>query len=47
MLGEAFNYLLPRFRTYPGLLPLLHLDHMYFDSALKIERLRLYKSRLP
>jgi len=36
---------LPRFRTYPGLLPFLHLDHMYFDSALKIERLRLYKSR--
>jgi endonuclease/exonuclease/phosphatase family metal-dependent hydrolase len=36
---------LPRFRTYPGLLPLLHLDHMYFDSVLKIERSRLYKSR--
>ena len=36
---------LPRFRTYPGLLPFLHLDHMYFDSALKIERSRLYKSR--
>lgn len=36
---------LPRFPTYPGLLPFLHLDHMYFDSALKIECLRLYKSR--
>ena len=36
---------LPRFHTYPGLLPFLHLDHMYFDSALQIERLRVYKSR--
>ena len=34
-----------RFGTYPGLFPFLHLDHMYFDSALKIEGLRLYKSR--
>ena len=32
-------------RSLFGLLPLLHLGHMYFDSALKIERLRLYKSR--
>ena len=35
---------LRRARTYPGPLPLLHLDHIYFDSALKLERLTLHKS---
>jgi endonuclease/exonuclease/phosphatase family metal-dependent hydrolase len=31
--------------TYPGVLPLLHLDHIYHDSALQLERLRLHRSR--
>ncbi|HVF29152.1 MAG TPA: endonuclease/exonuclease/phosphatase family protein [Pyrinomonadaceae bacterium] len=35
---------LRRARTYPGPLPLLHLDHIYFDSALRLERLMLHKS---
>lgn len=33
-----------RARTYPGPLPFLHLDHIYYDASLKLERLTLYKS---
>lgn len=36
---------LGRSRTYPGVLPFLHLDHIYFDPVLKLERLRLHRSR--
>jgi len=36
---------LGRRRTYPGPLPFLHLDHIYFDDALQIERARLHRSR--
>ncbi|MFB3915488.1 MAG: endonuclease/exonuclease/phosphatase family protein [Terriglobales bacterium] len=36
---------LRRSRTYPGPLPFLHLDHIYFDRALKMERLTLHRSR--
>jgi endonuclease/exonuclease/phosphatase family metal-dependent hydrolase len=32
-------------RTYPGLLPVLHLDHIYYDPGLKLERLLLHRSR--
>jgi endonuclease/exonuclease/phosphatase family metal-dependent hydrolase len=34
-----------QFRTYPGVLPFLHLDHMYFDRTLELERLILHRSR--
>jgi endonuclease/exonuclease/phosphatase family metal-dependent hydrolase len=34
-----------RSRTYPGLLPLLHLDHMYFDPALSVGNVALHRSR--
>jgi endonuclease/exonuclease/phosphatase family metal-dependent hydrolase len=36
---------LRRARTYPGLLPFLHLDHIYYDEALRLERLTLHRSR--
>ncbi len=36
---------LGRSRTYPGLFPLLHLDHVYFDPALKLESLVLHRTR--
>ena len=35
---------LRRARTYPGPLPILHLDHVYYDPALHLERLWLHKS---
>ncbi len=35
---------LRRARTYPGALPLLHLDHVYHDPSLRLERLWLHKS---
>jgi endonuclease/exonuclease/phosphatase family metal-dependent hydrolase len=31
-------------RTYPGPLPLVHLDHIYFDPALELQQLTLHKS---
>ncbi|HSB12745.1 MAG TPA: endonuclease/exonuclease/phosphatase family protein [Blastocatellia bacterium] len=34
-----------RSRTYPGVLPLLHLDHVYFDNSLELEAMTLHKSR--
>ncbi|HYP52782.1 MAG TPA: endonuclease/exonuclease/phosphatase family protein [Pyrinomonadaceae bacterium] len=34
---------LPRARTYPGVLPFLHLDHIYFDRTLRLERLWLHR----
>ena len=33
-------------RTYPGVLPFLHLDHIYYDAHLKIERAFVHRSRL-
>ena len=36
---------LRRARTYPGVLPLLHLDHIYYDEALELKGLTLHRSR--
>ena len=33
-------------RTYPGPLPFMHLDHVYYDHSLELERLTLHRSRL-
>ena len=37
---------LKRSRTYPWVLPFLHLDHIYFDNSLELERMTLHKSRI-
>ena len=37
---------LGRWRTYPGLMPFLHLDHVYFDRSLKLEGAALHRSRM-
>lgn len=36
---------LGRKRTYPGVLPFLHLDHIYFDEALELVEAKLHRSR--
>jgi endonuclease/exonuclease/phosphatase family metal-dependent hydrolase len=36
---------LKRTKTYPGVLPFLHLDHVYYDDALKLLGLTLHRSR--
>jgi endonuclease/exonuclease/phosphatase family metal-dependent hydrolase len=36
---------LRRSRTYPGVLPFLHLDHIYYDRLLHLERLSLWRTR--
>lgn len=34
-----------RSKTYPGVLPFLHLDHIYFDNSLTLDKMTLHKSR--
>src|ERR1041385_7331964 len=36
---------LPRVRSYPALLPVLNLDHIYFDHHLRIEKAFFHRSR--
>jgi endonuclease/exonuclease/phosphatase family metal-dependent hydrolase len=36
---------LKRARTYPGLVPFLHLDHIYHDEELELRKLMLHRSR--
>ena len=36
---------LRRSRTYPGVLPFLHLDHIYYDPGLRLEHLALHRTR--
>lgn len=31
-------------KTYPGIIPLFHLDHIYFDANLKVEAAQLHRS---
>jgi len=35
-----------RRRSYPGLLPILHLDHIYFERPLHVEKAELIRTRL-
>ncbi len=35
---------LQRSRTYPGLLPFLHLDHIYYDPQLELQRITLLRT---
>ena len=37
--------LLNRAKTYPGVLPFLHLDHIYYDPTLRLEKLTLCRTR--
>jgi endonuclease/exonuclease/phosphatase family metal-dependent hydrolase len=37
---------LGRARSYPGIMPLLHLDHIYYDSPLKLTNIDVHRSRL-
>ena len=36
---------LQRARTFPGILPILHLDHIYFDDKLDLKRLAVHRTR--
>lgn len=36
---------LKKARTYPGVLPFLHLDHIYYDRKLELVNLSLHRSR--
>jgi endonuclease/exonuclease/phosphatase family metal-dependent hydrolase len=50
LMGSEFEAVEPRAflrysRTYPGVFPLLHLDHFYFDKQLTLRGFRLVRSR--
>ncbi len=34
-----------RMRSYPGVLPLLHLDHIYYDAPLQLREFHVHRSR--
>lgn len=42
--ADPLRYL-GRSRTYPGVLPFLHLDHIYFDPWLRLNRLTLHRTK--
>ena len=51
MLSEKLQALdlyphLKRRRTYPGVFPLLHLDHIYYEGELELRKVELVKTRL-
>ena len=43
---EVDSRRLGRRKTYPGLLPLVHLDHIYFERGMRLCGSRLHRSRL-
>jgi endonuclease/exonuclease/phosphatase family metal-dependent hydrolase len=50
LMRESFEAVEPKAflryaRTYPGVFPLLHLDHFYFDRQLSLQSFRLHRSR--
>ena len=51
LLGKHFNTAEPRRRlgrawSYPGILPLAHVDHIYYDSPLELKKVAVHRSRL-
>ena len=51
LMGEAFEAAPPRkllrsLRTYPGVFPVLHLDHFYYDRHLSLASFRVHRTRL-
>jgi endonuclease/exonuclease/phosphatase family metal-dependent hydrolase len=44
--GVDIYAFLRRRRTYPGLFPLLHLDHIYYDGAIEVLDVELVRTRL-
>ncbi|MEO8650288.1 MAG: endonuclease/exonuclease/phosphatase family protein [Acidobacteriota bacterium] len=50
LLGSHFNSIDPkmhlgRARTFPGIMPLVHLDHIYFDHGFRLVKAYLHRSR--
>jgi len=50
LMKDAFEVVEPKqflrhARTYPGIIPLLHLDHFYYDEQLSLRDFRLHRSR--
>jgi endonuclease/exonuclease/phosphatase family metal-dependent hydrolase len=41
---DVKNYL-QRAKTFPGFLPILHLDHIYFEDRLELKGLTVHRTR--
>jgi endonuclease/exonuclease/phosphatase family metal-dependent hydrolase len=51
MLNQRLNSIdlrahLRRRRTYPGVFPVLHLDHIYYDGKVEVKGVELPRTRL-
>ena len=51
LMNEAFEAAKPKTllrqgRTYPGIFPVLHLDHFYYDKHLLLRSFRVHRSRI-
>ena len=49
-MGNAFELAAPRkhlrySRTYPGLLPVVHVDRFYYDNHLRLTSFRVHRTR--
>jgi endonuclease/exonuclease/phosphatase family metal-dependent hydrolase len=49
-MGKAFRLAKPKTflhhgRTYPGIFPVLHLDHLYSDKQLVLRSFRVHRNR--
>ena len=42
--GTDIRQHLGRTRTYPGILPILHLDHIYYDEDLEVQKVKLHRT---
>jgi endonuclease/exonuclease/phosphatase family metal-dependent hydrolase len=50
LMGDSFAAVEPKAflryaRTYPGIFPVLHLDHFYYDKQIVLKDFRLHRSR--
>ena len=43
--GEDIMQKLRTKSTYPGIMPFMHLDHIYYDKELVLEKVKLHRSR--
>lgn len=50
LMGSAFRVAEPKAhlgygRTYPGVFPVMHLDHFYFDASLSLKSMKVHRDR--
>jgi endonuclease/exonuclease/phosphatase family metal-dependent hydrolase len=46
LLGADLRPFYKRYRSYPGMLPFMHLDHIYYDPIVELRNFKVYRTRL-